>query len=435
MKNNRNKIDLLHDKSESVRDVIGNIPPFYIRWGLMFILFFIVILISFSAIIKYPDIITANIVITTSNPPTQVVAQSEGRIHLIRGDHENVKKGDILGVIDNTADFEDVFFIKNQFSQFQKLVNNGKLLNMVRLRPELQLGDVQSDYEAFVKLYNDYKFYLEKNPVSDELNNVYKKIRSYQNLKSKHTEISGLAKKDLDLSDINYKRSLELKRNKVISDKEFDDATRSMIQDHKTKEQQGLEILTVDEVIVGLNAEASKLKIDNAQNLENYRSNMRQAINKVEASITSWGHSYVLTSAIDGRVNLLNVWKNNQYIKKGDVVMVVTSSNEQEIVGKATVSIDNSAHIRPGQKVNIRLSSHPSSEYGMLEGKIKSISSIPDNNNYYYINVSLPSDLKTTYNRKIKLSSTLQGTAEIITINNTILTRLFQKIRDTLHRQ
>ena len=73
--------------------------------------------------------------------------------------------------------------------------------------------------------------------------------------------------------------------------------------------------------------------------------------------------------------------------------------------------------------VFIKLSSYPYLEYGMLKGKVKSISLLPSGDEYI-IEISLPEGLRTLYGINIEFTQKMQGTAEIITED----VRLLQKI-------
>src|SRR5690554_6372594 len=71
------------------------------------------ILIAVSGLIKYPDIITTEITITTQIPPEKLVAKTSGRIEKIFiEDREIISENTPLAVIENPPNYTDVFLLK-----------------------------------------------------------------------------------------------------------------------------------------------------------------------------------------------------------------------------------------------------------------------------------------------------------------------------------
>src|SRR4051812_6063465 len=72
---------MLHEiSSEEVQDIMSKMPHWTIRKGAAILFVVIVLLFAGSYFIHYPDVITARLNITSSNPPVKVVARSNGRI-------------------------------------------------------------------------------------------------------------------------------------------------------------------------------------------------------------------------------------------------------------------------------------------------------------------------------------------------------------------
>ena len=105
------KIEL---RSEEFQEVLGAVPHWILRWGIIVLAIFTLILLIGSAIFKYPDIISAQVTLTGTKPPAAVVARSSGKLkELFVTDNQEVKTGEYLAVIDNPARTEDVLYLKN----------------------------------------------------------------------------------------------------------------------------------------------------------------------------------------------------------------------------------------------------------------------------------------------------------------------------------
>ena len=122
-------------RSEEFQEVLGSVPPWILRWGITVLAIVVVILLAGSAIIKYPDVIPAQIVLTGSTPPATVVAHASGKLkELYVTDNQNVKTGDYLAVIDNPARTEDILHLKNYLlsDNFQLSTLNFQLSTLFR---------------------------------------------------------------------------------------------------------------------------------------------------------------------------------------------------------------------------------------------------------------------------------------------------------------
>ena len=96
--------------SEEVQQIMGRLPSWILRWGITVILAIFAGIIAGCYVIKYPEIITAPVVITTVNSLSDLVARYDGLINkLYVANDDKVRKGDIIAVSDNTADFEAVY--------------------------------------------------------------------------------------------------------------------------------------------------------------------------------------------------------------------------------------------------------------------------------------------------------------------------------------
>jgi hypothetical protein len=107
-------------RSEEFQEILGGVPPWILRWGITILAVIVAILLAGSAVFKYPDIISAQIVLTGSRPPATVVAHASGKLkELYVSDKQEVKAGDYLGVIDNPAQTADIRHLKHYLDSLE----------------------------------------------------------------------------------------------------------------------------------------------------------------------------------------------------------------------------------------------------------------------------------------------------------------------------
>ena len=87
-----------------------------------------------------------------------------------------------------------------------------------------------------------------------------------------------------------------------------------------------------------------------------------------------------------------------------------------------------------GQEVNIRLVNYPDREFGILKGKIKTISLTPDKDGNLFIDVALPNGIETSYKKQIIFQQEMSGTADIVTVDLRLIERILHQFRAIFKR-
>ena len=146
MTENKNKSFEL--RSEEVQELLTRVPHWLIRWGSLVVLTILVMLLLISWIVKYPDIVNSDIVITTNVPPQKLIAKISGKIEVILiNDKTIISKNTPLAVIENTANYKDVFLLKS----IVDTINIERTNFPFNKLQSAQLGDIESSFEVFQK--------------------------------------------------------------------------------------------------------------------------------------------------------------------------------------------------------------------------------------------------------------------------------------------
>ena len=412
-------------RSEEVQDILTRIPHWMIRWGTVLIFGIIIMLFFTSWFVKYPDVIATEIVITTNIPPDKLIAKTSGRIEaiLVR-DRAKILAGTPLAVIENSANYKDVFLL-------EKLINdshaNGKF--PFELLKNAQLGDVESAFAIFQKDYIVDNLNTDLHPFQVE--NEAKKSESLQikerlNLLLQQKEIN---EQELNLQKSEVTRFTTLHTKEIVSDQEYETKKLNYLQSEKNYKSLLSSISQLKSSLIDNIKSTKGIEISGTKEEVSLNRNVVQSFFQLKKAIKDWELNYVLKSSIDGEVSFSQVWIANQTVISGDNVFSVVPTKEKSYVGKVKAPANNSGKIRIGQQVNIRLANFPDREFGMLKGKVKSISLVPDKDGNLLIDISLVDNLKTNYNRVIPFQQEMKGTAEIVTEDLRLIERLLYQFR------
>ena len=417
--------------SEEVRDVLSDPPQAILKWGNTILLGFIALLLLLSWFIKYPDILTTQIVITTNIPPEKLVARTTGKLEVILvKDRMNVAKNTPLAVIENSANFKDVFLLKSIVDTID--INKNKF--PFELLKSAQLGEIESFFAIF-----------QKESIADDLN---EKLQPYQVEGSAQSYEAIQLKERLSLLESqksNNQSELILQKNDLDR---YEGLFKKGIIAEEELEKHKLTYLQVDRSYKGLLSTISQLKSslnelhknskttqinENKENV-NLQRNVIQAFYQLKKALKDWDLNYVLRSSIDGKLSFLQLWSVNQTVNAGDNVFAIIPTNESGYIGKVKAPAQNSGKIKVGQTVNIRLANYPDREFGIIKGFISAISLTPDKDGNLLINVSLTKSLETSYKKQIVFQQEMSGTADIVTEDLRLMERLLYQFRDIFKR-
>ena len=189
---------------------------------------------------------------------------------------------------------------------------------------------------------------------------------------------------------------------------------------NESKQANALEILKVKR-------EEFELEINHKMEMGKNRRMLELAYENMVNSLRTWENKYLIKSRHDGIVVWGKSWGMSHRVNEGDTLCTVISKQQANPLGHIRLSQDEVAEVAVGDKVNIELNKYPTHSYGVLPGKIASISFVPYNKSYA-VEVAFPEGLTTTNHKEIKYEIDLSGKAEIITSSRSILSRIFAPI-------
>jgi multidrug resistance efflux pump len=424
-------------KTDEVNELLTSVPKWIIRWGVTVIFIVMVCVLVLSYFIKYSDTLSAKAIITSVNPPVTLIAKVNGKIiELATKNNKLVKKGEVLLVIESTANYKSILMIDSVLKKFNKYdsINFNKLSTLYLLGKDGEgLGNLTPSFILFLKSYGDYKIQMEVNPQVREIEIIKKDLAEYQVLKSKYQSQENIYKEEFNLIEKDYNRYNTLFQGQSISTKEFEDKKREFLSAKRNYEN--VKITNINNTLTINNLEKNKLQLQMQayQEIEKFEQALNQSIQVLKSEIEVWEQTYLLKAPIDGKVSLFNYWAINQNLKQGDEVLSIVPIKKLEIIARLLLPVQNSGKVKIGQRVNIKLNNYQFQEYGMVKGEIKTISIMPKNE-VYSIEVTLPNNLITSYKKQLDYKEEMEGTADIITEELSVFDRIFYTFRQILKK-
>lgn len=421
-------------RNDEINEILTDTPKWIFRWGMSVVFILISVFIALSYFIKYPDVLIADIELTTLNPPVTILAKNNGKLtHLLVKDKQFVNDEQLIAVIENTADYKDVLFLLQFSDSLNKLLKLNDSLGYIHIKDSLKTGEITPYYLQLLKSIKDINLYININAYNKQIELLRKDLLNHTSLLQKYQNQHKINDEQLKLAEIDYLRDKKLFEEKAITAREFENQKKNYLTAQNSNEQSKITISNALIQINSIEKNILQLQIQDYQEKSKLKNELLQQIKTLSSEINKWKQLYIIESLTKGKISFLNLWTINQNIKQEDELFAVVPEEKQKYIGKCLLSTVNSGKLKKGQSVNIKLDNYPYNENGILNGIVYDVSEVPTKDNYIVI-VELPYGLTTSYKKKLTYKEQMKGKADIITDNISVMDRIFFNFKKLAER-
>jgi len=424
--------DKIEIRSDEVQEIMGTPPSWIVRWGIVIIFCVVTVLLTGSYFYKYPDIIQARVTIVSENPPISLVARADGKLmNLFVADKQKVEAGSILGIIENPANYEDVYQLMKLLDSIQPFFDEPVKFRNLKIEGEYNLGQNQPFFAAVISQLTDYQTFLNFNTINQKIQSLEKQVVDFQNYYEKLRQQISVLNKDYILSSSQFHRDSALHARKVMADVEYEKSEAAMLKQKYTYQTAMTDLASTQITMNQLKQQIQEQRVLNSETDNKMQTALKEKFDNLESQLKIWEQAFVLKTPMAGQVTFTNFWSVNQYVSAGNVVFNVVPSEKQMMIGKATVPLAGAGKVAVGQRVNIKLDNFPYMEFGLLEGKVINISMVPvssEKGGYYTAEIELTNNLTTNYKKDLPFNQEMQGLADIITKDRRLIERLVEPL-------
>lgn len=420
-------------RCEEVQEILTRPPHALVRWGIT--AFFSVLALFFigGCFFKYPDVVSAQITVTTEHPPVWIVARGSGKIKEVYGkDRERIEAGKIIAVLENPAETEDVLLLEEALQDF---CLTDSCVHGILFPEHLALGSIQAVYATFIKSLTDYRNFLSLDLYEQKIEATRKELQEYRNYIVHLKRQAELDKEQVRIAETVHSREKKLFGEGLTAQSDYEEAKQVFLNRQQGQEQMMTSLSSAKIQEAQLQQNILEIRMERSREANSLGTALKAVYNELQVSIKDWKMTYLFISPAGGILSYNNVWQKNQNVNSGDKVFSIVASQTGDIIGKIKLPVNGSGKVKSGQRVNISVTGYPYMEFGFLTGTVVSVSLLTDSDSMYTVTVSLPQDLCTSYGKVLDFNGELTGTAEVMTDERSITGRLLEPLRylGTLH--
>ena len=415
--------------SEEANDIFGRLPSWIVRWGTTILCLVFAGLLLGCWLIRYPQTVDGLVIVTTLNPPADLIARTSGRIDtLFASEGCIVHKGDRIALLHSTANVSDMDSVLFHLTQSVSLPQS-QAITEEWLNVNYNLGEVQPNYEAYCQSCMAYRQYLQTDYIGRKKVLLSQQIEKSRLHHQSLREQQRLSARNMKLEAVNARRDSLLYAEGVLSQAEYETSVRSGLQTAQNKSAADASVTNSELEILRMEQQLIELDIQRENEIAEYERRLSQCSRELLTAIEQWMYQYLLKASTDGRLTYIGYWSSNQTVTIGDRLGSITPLDSMRVVGRMYVPSVGFGKVKPGQVVNVKLNGYPYMEYGLLKGRIRSLSAVPDEKQMYIAEIDFPDGMYTTYHKPLQLIQQMDGSGSIVTHDMRLIEQFIRPIR------
>src|SRR5690606_6264722 len=348
-------------RSASVQELLGRIPTWTIRYGITVIFGLILLLLLLAWLIRYPDVIQAPGILTSSDPPRNVPASADGRSVVLKvADGALVEQGHSLAVIESAASPMAMDSLRGVIPLLHAFLTGQA--DSLPVFPDLQLGEVQRTWADARNLTSELHRWR-TDPYREKRNAALRqKIDLYKRLiRTTEGQIAWAhRRRDNALAEAGVDTSL-LKKG-VMASSEFRTRQNTFIEQQMSLSALESSLQQNRITLVELEAQLNDQLFADETKQRELEQRLLAELNGLQAYADGWRLTNEMIAPLAGRVHFVGRLNVDQPIKSGDLLFRVVPENDTYMVEAVLPSL-GLAKVQEGQTAYVRLEGYPSDEF------------------------------------------------------------------------
>jgi len=431
------KIDKsINQRTEEVRDIIDRMPNGIGKFVTLIVAGLAALLLLLGWMIDYPEKVTGPISITARQAPVRLVANTSGKLHILKSNNDSLTEGQIIAWIDNSARLEDVLAVECylQHNCVDSLYNQPQIKG---IETNMVLGELSMPYYNFLNSLQKHLIYRKGKPFAKKMESAKTSLESQLQLKEFNRQQMNTNTTSMKIIGKNVHRDSLLFHSSTIAEVDLERSAVNYLGQVENNISIGKENTNIQFQIDDIRSKLQILELDRLDTEQKLRMDLYSGYNELVNSIKRWHLTYTFSSPFKGKLEYLNFWRENDFIAADTPVLSVIPSGNA-LLGQVYLPSQGAGKVIVGQEVIIRLDNYPYMEYGSIAGKVRMISTLSNQTEEfakkndlqtYLITVDLPNKLTTNYGTTLDFNYEIKGVADILTKKRKLLLRLFDNLK------
>lgn len=424
MANERTRTDL---RSETMQDIMTRVPAWVTRWGTTVLVLFFAALFVFAAVIRYPDVVRGDAVLTTVRPPIGIHAPRAAIIDsLFVEEGGMVGVGDVLFTTRSETRLHPADAMRDHISSMVVRPLDSLRSDSVPAPPRDALGELGDEYARHREAFGRLVFALERDPAPLTEAGLEGSVARLRAMNATLREQLSACRTEQALLETNARNDRDLRDRGVISERQYQETLTEF--EEKRSACRDLEVaMDANRVRMSeLEVERITQDVSGDENILVRYSEWLEAAEAYLVAFDAWSAENVVVAPVAGRVSFQGVRDAGQYVEPQERVLTLVQP-DSPIRVTARLPQRDIGKVLPGQDVQLKLDGYDYYEFGAVMGRVEAISPVADED-VYRVEVDLVDGLTTPQGHTLGFRQGMTATAEVITSERSVLQRLVGRL-------
>lgn len=331
----------------------------------LFSVLLLVVVIVVALGVARPRAVDGSVTLTREDLPFDVTASLNGRLALCLADGDSVSVGDVVATVDAIPSLAVV-------EELDKLAN-AESIDELPLALADSLGDLTTPYLEFCQSVVSLRTYFRFVAIEDEMRDAAVRNASLRKSETGQKIVVSMEDSLSHLSLAMLREDSLLAASGAISGEDLKTSVRnywSRLQNsasaHALSAQRTAEVAeAVSDSVSLMNEHHRKVtELNTAVNVA--RANLK-------SSIEQWKRSRVMTSQVNGVLEVLPAVASDNYVSEGSTVARVLPRGSR-VIGRLIMPSAEMGQVHEGDDVTLKMYAYPERRFGHLKGTLLSIS-------------------------------------------------------------
>jgi HlyD family secretion protein len=420
----------LYRHNDNINYLLKRKLSFMLQYGMSLLFLLGVAVLASLYFIKAPDTLEGKFVLSSSNPPKNMVAKVNGRIvEKLVGDESKVNKGDVLLIIESVANEKEINNLESGLNHVQFLCDSNMLESLTYIGTESyqRLGEIQQVYEQFKKSNNELYLALTSGQYLQEKNIINKRLSNLKQTRYNLINQKQIYEREYALANETWQADSLLDQQHSITKTELRNTESARLQRKLSLSNLQQNLLNNETAINDIEQQLLTLE----KNIAQQKNVFVQSYSVLKAAIADWKSKYLFIAPFNGTISLPKNIFEGLNLQAGEPVLYIIPDSSDWLC-EVLIPQQNFGKISIGQRAILKFDSYNFEEFGVTEGRVKTVSATPQevksnegNQNMFLVQIAIDSSLTTTYHKTIQPRYGLSGTATIALDDKSLLEKLF----------
>ncbi len=420
----------LYRHNDNINYLLKRKLSFMLRYGMTFLFVLGFAVLASLYFIKAPDILEGKFVLSSSNPPKNMLAKVNGRIvEKLVGDESKVNKGDVLLVLESVADEKEINNLDSGLILIQLLCDSNMLdsLAYISTASFQRLGEIQQVYEQFKKSNNELYLALTSGQYLQEKSIINNRLTNLKQTRTNLINQKQIYEREYALANETWQADSLLDQQRSITKTELRNTESARLQRKLSLSNLQQNLINNETAINDIEQQFLSLE----KNISQQKNAFLQSFSLLKAAIADWKSKYLFIAPFNGTISLPKNIFEGLNLQAGETVLYIIPDSSDWLC-EVLIPQQNFGKISIEQRAILKFDSYNFEEYGVTEGRVKTVSATPQevksnegNQNMYLVQIAIDSSLTTSYHKTIKPRYGLTGTATITLDDRSVLEKLF----------